>query len=79
MASQKDDAVGEQTRGRYMDEFTTALKNLNSTKRKDKNKEIKKADEFSLAACMNPMSLQDDQGIRNATSTETIINLLKMY
>ena len=51
MASQKDDAVGEQTRGRYMDEFTTALKNLNSTKRVDKNKEIKKADKGTYTKC----------------------------
>ena len=51
MASQKDDAVGEQTRGRYMDEFTTALKNLNSTKRMDKNKEIKKADGGTYLKC----------------------------
>ena len=43
MASEKDDDIGEQARGRYMDEFTNALKNLNSTKSVNKNKESNRA------------------------------------
>ena len=43
MASEKEDDIGEQTRGRYMDEFTNALKNLNSTKSVNKNKESNRA------------------------------------
>ena len=40
MASEEENDIGDQARGRYMDEFATALKNLSSAKSVNKTRDL---------------------------------------